>query len=238
MAEYLAFHYFEPGSLLPGGYRTPFGIQNFPAACATLLLSEAKRQRLKPLRALDLGCAVGRSSFELAGKVPEVVGIDFSKAFIRAARTLKKKESIRFPLKLEGTRTQMTTAKAPKTKYRTRLCFRTADALKLPALGKFDLVLAANLVDRVKDPKRLLQKILPSLVRPGGLVLLTSPYTWTKEFTPSSRWPKDSFPSIRNILSPDFRLLRRQDLPFLLREHRRKFQLTFADATIWKRRSS
>ena len=238
MAEYLAFHYLTPKDLFPRGHVPPFGIKNFPEACAALLLSEARRQRLKPLRALDLGCAVGRSSFELAGKVPEVVGIDFSKAFIRAARTLGKKGSVRFPLKLEGTQTQMTTAKAPKTKCRTRVCFRTGDALRLPTLGKFDLVLAANLVDRVKDPKKLLQKILPSLVRPGGLVLLTSPYTWTKEFTPSSRWPKDSFPSIRNILSPAFRLLRRQDLPFLLREHRRKFQLTFADATIWKRRSS
>jgi hypothetical protein len=33
-------------------------------------------------------------------------------------------------------------------------------------------------------------------------------------------------------------LLSRQDLPFLLREHRRKFQLTFADATLWLRTSS
>jgi hypothetical protein len=103
-------------------------------------------------------------------------------------------------------------------------------------LGTFNLVLAANLVDRVKDPKKLLQKVMPPLVRPGGLLLLTSPYTWSEEFTPPSRWPEDSFPTIRKLLLPHFRLVRRQNLPFLLREHRRKFQLTFADATLWLRR--
>ena len=99
----------------------------------------------------------------------------------------------------------------------------------------FDLVLAANLLDRVKDPKKLLQGVLPGTVRPGGLLLLTSPYTWTDEFTPRSRWLKNSFATIQKLLRPHFRLVRRQDLPFLLREHRRKFQLSFADATLWLR---
>ena len=129
--------------------------------------------------------------------------------------------------------TQPALAKAPPWQIRNRVTFQTGDALQLPALGRFDLVLAANLLDRVKDPKKLLQKVLPPLVLPGGLLLLTSPYTWSQEFTPRSRWFRDSFPAIRKLLSPHFRLLRRQDLPFLLCEHRRKFQLTFADATLW-----
>ena len=180
-----------------------------------------------------MGCAVGRSSFELARQVPEVVGLDFSKGFIRAAQTLRARGLLRFPLKLEGTMTQPATAKAPPRRIRNRVTFQTGDALQLPALGRFDLVLAANLLDRVKDPKKLLQKVLPPLVLPGGLLLLTSPYTWSREFTPPSRWLRDSFPAIRKLLSPHFRLVRRRNLPLLLREHRRKFQLTFADATLW-----
>jgi 2-polyprenyl-3-methyl-5-hydroxy-6-metoxy-1,4-benzoquinol methylase len=35
-------------------------------------------------RALDIGCAVGRSSFELARNFKEVVGIDFSHRFVLA----------------------------------------------------------------------------------------------------------------------------------------------------------
>jgi len=238
LAEYLAFHYLEPESLLPKGFAPPYGIKNFPEACAALLLFEAKRQRFHPRRALDLGCAVGRSSLELARKVPEVMGMDFSKAFIRTARAIAKNGSLRFPLKLEGNFRQTVKIEGPSRKTGKRVCFRTGDALNLPKLGKFDLVLAANLVDRVKDPKRLLQKVLPVLTQPGGLLLLTSPYTWSTEFTPRARWLRNSFSLIQKLLSPHFRLIRRQDLPFLLREHRRKFQLTFADATLWQRRST
>lgn len=185
---------------------------------------------------MDLGCAVGRSSFELARRIPEVVGIDFSKSFVTAAQKLVTRGTLSFRLKQEGNLTQTVRVVAPSRHIRKRVCFRTGDALRLPKLGTFDLVLAANLLDRVKDPQKLLLEVLPRLVRPGGLLLLTSPYTWTPEFTPRSRWLKDSFPAIRKLLSPAFRLVRRQDLPFLLREHRRKFQLTFADATLWIRR--
>jgi 2-polyprenyl-3-methyl-5-hydroxy-6-metoxy-1,4-benzoquinol methylase len=40
-------------------------------------------------RALDIGCAVGGSVFALAEDFEEVVGFDFSSAFIRAAQTMK-----------------------------------------------------------------------------------------------------------------------------------------------------
>lgn len=182
---------------------------------------------------------MGRSSFELAQKIPEVVGIDFSKAFIRAARLLARRGSLGFRLKLEGKISRPAMAQGPAGKIRKRVRFQLGDALRLPPpLGTFDLVLAANLVDRVRNPKRLLRKVLPGLVRPGGLLLLTSPYTWSEEFTPRSRWLNETFPALRKLLSPRFRLLDRRDIPFLLREHRRKFQLSLADATVWQKLSS
>jgi SAM-dependent methyltransferase len=108
------------------------------------------------------------------------------------------------------------------------------DALSLPkTVGTFDVVLVANLIDRLSDPTKFLTQILPKLVNPGGRVLVTSPYTWLSEFTPPKRWLKDSFQHIKKLLRPHFRLLHRQNLPFLLREHRRKFQFTIADATLW-----
>ena len=223
---------------MPEGQVPPFRIGNFPKNCVSLLLREARRHKVRSGRALDLGSAVGRSSFELAQKIPEVVGVDFSKTFIQAAQLLARRGSLRFRLKLEGTISRPATVKVPAGKFRKRVHFQSGDALRLPPLGKFDLVLAANLVDRVKDPKKLLQKVLPGLVRPGGLLLLTSPYTWSEEFTPRSRWLRESFSAIRKILSLHFRLLRRQDIPFLLREHRRKFQLSFADASVWQRLSA
>jgi putative 4-mercaptohistidine N1-methyltranferase len=179
---------------------------------------------------------VGRSSFELAHKIPEVIGIDYSRSFIRAAKQLQKKGKIRFPLLEEGKITKPTFARVSSRIDRKRVCFQVGDALRLPKkLGTFDLVLAANLIDRLPEPQRFLKKVLPQLVQPGGTVLLTSPYTWSADFTPETRWLKDSFSTIQRILRPSFRLLHRQNLPFLLREHRRKFQYTFADATLWRR---
>ena len=233
MAEYLAFHYLEPSQLLPPGAPLAGSIDNFPSACAHLLLRHAPK---RASRALDLGCAVGRSSFEIARRIPEVIGIDYSKSFIRAAKKVQKKGRLRFNLLEEGTNTRPSFATFPTTTPRKRTTFLSGDALHLPSgLGSFDAVLAANLIDRLPEPKKFLKQILPSLVKPGGIVLLTSPYTWSSEFTPRSRWFKDSFSTIRMALRPSFRLLHRQNLPFLLREHRRKFQFTFSDATIWQR---
>jgi len=229
----LAFHYLEPSQLLPPGAPLLRSIDNFPSACARLLLRLAPK---RTLRALDLGCAVGRSSFELARKIPDVIGIDYSKSFIRAAKKIQKKGRLRFNLLEEGTITRPSFATFSTTTPRKRTTFLSGNALHLPShLGSFDMVLAANLIDRLPEPKRFLKQILPRLVKPGGIVLLTSPYTWSYEFTPGSRWLKDSFSKIRMVLRPSFRLLHRQNLPFLLREHRRKFQFTFADATIWQR---
>jgi len=42
----------------------------------------------KPQRALDIGCGVGRATFELARMFNEVVGIDYSKSFIETCNVL------------------------------------------------------------------------------------------------------------------------------------------------------
>jgi hypothetical protein len=172
--------------------------------------------------------------------VPQVVGIDFSHSFIHAAQQIQKKGKLPFDLLDEGKKARRSLVHAPAVSIRQRVCFMAGDALHLPkGLGTFDLLLAANLIDRLPNPKRFLSQVLPSLVNSGGKVLLTSPYTWTTEYTPSSRWlgspSTDSFSALKKILRPSFRLIERTNLPFLLRETRRKFQYTFADATIWQK---
>ena len=55
-----------------------------------------------PSRALDIGCAVGRSSFELARRVDEVVGIDYSQAFVDVCNELKDRGSMPYDVVTEG----------------------------------------------------------------------------------------------------------------------------------------
>ena len=66
--------------------------------------------------------------------------------------------------------------------------FPQGDACKLPAgLGRFDAVLAANLLCRVPDPQACLQGIAEAL-NPGGVLVLTSPFTWMEDYTAKSKW--------------------------------------------------
>ena len=83
--QYLIFHYASAEEQFP----YPFGgsdALDFPKRCA---LEGADLSKLAAgARALDLGCSVGRSSFELARHCEEVIGIDYSQAFIDAANRI------------------------------------------------------------------------------------------------------------------------------------------------------
>ena len=241
-SEYLLFHYGAPEPLLPPEL-VEAGALEFPARCVSQCLDSARLPA--QARALDLGCAVGRSSFELARQCVEVIGIDFSKQFIELANGLQRRGSLRFHSFEEGELTQARRAVVPPEIDRRRVKFEIGDATRLrPGLGEFDVVLAANLIDRLDAPMRFLKQ-LPDLLRPGGQFILASPYTWLDSYTPRKNWlggrsrggrPVKTFDSLRRILKPHFKLIRRLDLPFLLREHARKYQYGISEASTWVRR--
>jgi 5-histidylcysteine sulfoxide synthase len=80
--------------------RSFFNVENFPKRCASICF-ELMADRPKT-RALDLGCSVGRASFELAKEFDFVNGLDFSARFIRIAHQMQEKGYIRYELSEEG----------------------------------------------------------------------------------------------------------------------------------------
>jgi putative 4-mercaptohistidine N1-methyltranferase len=196
-------------------------------------------------QALDLGCAVGRASFELARHCPHVLGIDFSKRFVEAASQIAETGSLEYNRIDEGNLTTRLNAIAPTGIDRKRVRFEVGDAMNPRRdLGSFDVVLMANLIDRLREPA-LCPSRLDSLVKPGGQLIITSPYTWLLEFTPSSNWLGgverggeriSTLDGLREALDRSFDLKMTRDLPFLIREHARKFQLSVAQASVWLRR--
>ncbi|VVM05556.1 partial 2-polyprenyl-6-hydroxyphenyl methylase / 3-demethylubiquinone-9 3-methyltransferase, partial [Methylacidimicrobium cyclopophantes] len=211
----------------------PAELADFPVRC----VREGFRwEELPPdPAALELGCAVGRSCYELSRRCRRVVGLDRSEAFLRAARLLQKAGSIRCPVPLEGDRTAPWEFSLPRGVRPERVEFRLDDVLSTALDEPFDLLLAANLLDRLPDPAALLHR-LPSLLRPGGQLLLTSPYTWLPEYTPRERWLVPGSEAIERLLSPSFTLLRRWNLSLVLREHARKFQWCLPEATLWRKK--
>jgi putative 4-mercaptohistidine N1-methyltranferase len=239
-AEYLILHYGKPEPRLPEALSEAL---DFPARCVSQCLDAARLPQ--DARALDLGCSVGRSSFELARHCPQVLGVDYSKAFIRVATHLRDRGSFSFKYVEEGELTHSHNAVVPSDVDRKRVNFENGDAVNLrPDLGLFDVVLMANLIDRVDDPRKCLEQ-LPGILKPGGQLIITSPYTWLADFTPRENWlggfvsdghQVESFGTLKDILLPQFELLHRKDLPFMIREHARKFQYGIAEASIWRRR--
>ena len=234
--EYLFFHYAtfaEAAGTLP----VPREAWDFPRRVVTELLDTST-----PIgNALDVGCAVGASSFELARSIPEVTGIDFSGAFIRAAEELKKQGSLEATVAFEGRRVQKFTAHVTEGIDVSRVSFETGDAMNLRSdLGVFDVVLAANLICRLPEPLRFIER-LADLVKPGGQLLLATPFSWLPEFTPEKNWlggtehATASHEVLADLLRPDFTLEFTKDLPFLIREHSRKFQYGISLGTRWRR---
>jgi putative 4-mercaptohistidine N1-methyltranferase len=240
ISEYLLFHY--------GGYesRLPEALADglrFPVCCVSECVDATRLPA--QARALDVGCAVGRSSFELARHCAQVIGIDLSARFLSVASHLRDNGSFGFSYIEEGDLTRPHSAVVPAEIDRVRVSFERGDAVHLrPGLGQFDVVLMANLIDRVANPQECLAQ-LPGLLKPGGQLVLTSPYTWLLEYTPRENWlggfiregqPVQAFDSLKKIFAPHFELSRRKDLPFVIREHTRKFQLGFSEATVWTRK--
>lgn len=85
VSEYLLFHYGEPREVLPWDFG-PASALNYAVRCVSECVEVASLPQ--NARALDLGCAVGRSTFELARHCTEVIGIDYSHRFIDVAAAL------------------------------------------------------------------------------------------------------------------------------------------------------
>ena len=236
LSEYAEFHYGDEY----------FGVPNFPQALARIAIAAmADKPRRK---ALDLGCATGRATFELARAFDEVVGVDFSARFINLGVQFSQTGSIGYSLVDEGELRAYKTrdlASLGLAEARDKVRFLQGDACNLKSgLEGFDLILAANLIDRLYEPARFLSTVHERL-QPGGVLLIASPYTWLEEHTVRSNWiggykkNAENFTTLdglKVLLGSHFRLMAApQDVPFVIRETRRKFQHSLSEVTLWER---
>jgi putative 4-mercaptohistidine N1-methyltranferase len=126
-----------------------------------------------------------------------------------------------------------------------RVEFFQGDATNLkPQFTGYDLILAANLIDRLYDPKKFLAAVHERL-NVGGVLVITSPYTWLEEFTKKENWlggirkagePYLTLDALQDLLSAHFVMLDEpRDMEFVIRETRRKYQHSLAELTAWER---
>ena len=236
LSEYAEFHYGD----------TYFGVPNFPKALSDFAIKSLKSKPSKT--ALDLGCATGRATFELAKHFDHVTGIDFSARFVGLALKLAQQGVLRYTMVNEGdlvSYQDRSLAELDLKHVAHKVEFWQGDACNLkPQFTGYDFILAANLIDRLYNPRQLLTNIHHRL-NIGGVLMIASPYTWLEEHTPREEWiggyKKDgenvtTLDGLKEVLGLHFKLLQTPvDIPFVIRETRHKFQHTLSEVTLWER---
>lgn len=236
LSEYAEFHY---GDIY-------YGVPNFPKALSDFAIKSL--QSRPAITALDLGCATGRATFELAKHFDHVTGIDFSARFIGLALKLAQQGVLRYTMVNEGdlvSYQERSLAELQLEDVAHKVEFWQGDACNLkPQFTGYDFILAANLIDRLYSPRQFLSTIHGRL-NIGGVLMVTSPYTWLKEHTPREEWiggfKRDgenvsTLDGLKALLGQHFKLLQIPvEIPFVIRETRHKFQHTLSEVTLWER---
>ncbi len=137
--------------------------------------------------AIDLGCATGRTTFELAAKTAgPVLGIDLHIGMLRVASRALRESRARYGRRRVGM--VYDERDIPLDLNGDRVDFWLADATSLPlADGAADLAVSLNVLDCVQSPHGHLTEI-SRMLSPGGTAILATPYDWSPTATAVESW--------------------------------------------------
>jgi SAM-dependent methyltransferase len=139
--------------------------------------------------ALDIGCAVGRLSFELSKTHARVIGIDTSFSFIQNARTLLAQKRLSFDLIFEGLITKNRSCELSSDWNHDRIDFIVADALALPfPKSLFSTVSSVNILEKVSDPIVHLKEVNRVLREGDAMFVFSDPFSWDETVLAPEFW--------------------------------------------------
>lgn len=139
--------------------------------------------------ALDIGCAVGRLSFEMSKTHSRVVGVDTSFSFIKSARKLLNERRLQFDLIVEGLITEQRVCELGNDWNVDRIDFIVADAMALPfADHLFSTASSVNILEKVPDPFQHLKEVDRVLVSQNALFAFSDPFSWDETVSSPDLW--------------------------------------------------
>lgn len=226
LSAYMDLHY---GGLhdAPGSFASWADPEQFWKTVVGIALPETEKHP----RSIDLGCSVGRYTFELGRLSDLALGIDINFSAVSSAASFHRNRKVHYERRKHGRQFEEL-----ETSYLVpeNALFIVADVLEPPFKAEsFDLVAGLNLLDNVKLPLVLIGQ-MDALLRSGGSLILGSPYEWRADICEPAEWLEsdkmDAPEMVRRILEgktfPQMELKYEVlqelfDVPWVLRHHDR-----------------
>jgi len=231
LGQYAAFHF------------TP--VENYPSRCAQRCVQAMNQLGIHKGKAVEFGAGLGCAAMEFAKDFEEVIGLigsDHSEDLINIGLTSGSSE-------IEARPGDFGIGEAEKSRLKL-ICLDACTPTPPNDEASCDLVCGFNLIDRLPDPKKFLDEAGRRL-RPGGLLVISSPYTWNEAFTPKEKWlgcfkygdndaPR-TIDALRDHLttgnSAQFEeALPPEDIPFVLHKAPRLRQEIKAEISFWRKK--
>ena len=162
---------------------------------------------------LDIGCSVGRGTFELAKATGDLaVGLDLNFSMLRVAQEIRRTGRARYARRRVGLVFDFVDDPVPELPVQN-VSFWCTDVTTIPfAAAKFDGAMALNMVDCVPSPLSLLCE-MGRVLKPHSESLLSTPFDWATGASDASAWlgghsqralhQGSSLTELRRVLSKD-----------------------------------
>lgn len=137
---------------------------------------------------IDVGCSVGRTTFELAERCGGIVlGVDMNFSMLRAAAGILYTGNFSYPRRRVGIVYDRRSFPV-RFERSENVDFWACDAMALPFSDTaFSLGVSLNVLDCVGSPHGHLKE-LERILMPGANVVFSSPYDWNAGATPVAAW--------------------------------------------------
>ncbi len=161
---------------------------------------------------LDIGCSVGRGTFELAQATKQLtVGVDLNFSMLRLAEDIRRTGRARYARRRVGLAFDFVDDPIPDFPSRD-VSFWCADVATLPfAPATFQGAISMNMLDCVAAPLGLLFE-MGRVLAPGAPAVLATPFDWAAGATQPAAWlgghsqrsahRGSSLTELRRVLSP------------------------------------
>lgn len=236
------------------------GMKPFQVGAANLVKETVGKlfgaEKARGLRFGQVGCSVGRACFELAnaGVFDDIVGFDQTASRLQHAVRLQNGETARFVTPQDGEIQDFHSVDLDKLGFdaerAAKIHFAQSDACNIDVYkhGTFDVLLAANVLERLYAPSDFLNN-LHSFVNPGGIVVMSTTCDWNPEVTPKENWiggykcstsgeNVHTNDTVENVLAAHFDQLEEDIcLPSAETQSAKTFTVRNSHFSVWQRRS-